>query len=128
MYKQNHHRIIIFQNGEGSCQWILELTVHDYQNANSSVFPPPHPPLDAKSNIQEWKSVPKQCSYTNKFCWDILLHVNEKSKNKVEKDKKNLSTFNEVLANNISQSTASISISIRGSQLCYPGDRHLSGG
>ena len=46
---------------------------------------------------------------TNKFCWDILLHVNEKSKNKVEKDKKNLSIFNEVLANNISQSTASIS-------------------
>ena len=30
-------------------------------------------------------------------------------KNKVEKDKKNLSIFNEVLANNISQSTASIS-------------------
>ena len=46
---------------------------------------------------------------TNTFCWDILLHVNEKSKNKVEKDKKNLSIFNEVLANNISQSTASIS-------------------
>ena len=46
---------------------------------------------------------------TNKFCWDILLHVNEKSKNKVEKDKKNLCIFNEVLANNISQSTASIS-------------------
>ena len=43
---------------------------------------------------------------TNKFCWDILLHVNEKSKNNVEKDKKNLSIFNEVLANNISQSTA----------------------
>ena len=46
---------------------------------------------------------------TNKFCWDILLDVNEKSKNKVEKDKKNLSIFNEVLAKNISQSTASIS-------------------
>ena len=50
---------------------------------------------------------------TNKFCWDILLHVNEKSKNKVEKDKKNLSIFNEVLANNISPSTASISKSLR---------------
>ena len=46
---------------------------------------------------------------TKKFCWDILLHVNEKSKNKVEKDNKNLFIFNEVLANNISQSTASIS-------------------
>ena len=39
----------------------------------------------------------------------MLLHVNEKSKNKVEKDKKNLSIFNEVLADNISQSTTSIS-------------------
>ena len=46
---------------------------------------------------------------TNKFCWDILLHVKETSENKVEKDKKNLSIFNEGLANNISQSTASIS-------------------
>ena len=48
-------------------------------------------------------------AFTNKFCWDILLHVHEKSENKVEKDKKNLSIFHEVLANNISQSTASIS-------------------
>ena len=46
---------------------------------------------------------------TNKFCWDILLHVNEKSNNKVEKDKENFSIFSEVLGNNISQSTASIS-------------------
>ena len=51
----------------------------------------------------------RNSALTNKFCWDILLHVNEKSKNKVEKDKKNLSIFNEGLANNISQSTASIS-------------------
>ena len=39
----------------------------------------------------------------------VGIYVNEKSKNKVEKDKTNLSIFNEVLANNISQSTASIS-------------------
>ena len=38
-----------------------------------------------------------------------LLHVHQKFENKVEKDKKNLSIFNEVLANNISQSIASIS-------------------
>ena len=48
-------------------------------------------------------------AFTNKFCWDILLHVHEKSENKVEKDKKNLSILNEILANNISQSTAPIS-------------------
>ena len=42
-------------------------------------------------------------------CWDILLHVHEKSENKVEKDKKNLSILNEILANNISQSTTPIS-------------------
>ena len=47
--------------------------------------------------------------FTNKFCWDILLHVHEKSENKVEKDKKNLSILNEILANNISQSTTPIS-------------------
>ena len=55
----------------------------------------------------------KECSETVllhcTFCWEILLHVHEKSENKVEKDKKNLSIFHEVLANNISQSTASIS-------------------
>ena len=48
-------------------------------------------------------------AFTNKFCWDILLHVHEKSENKVEKNKKNLSIVNGVLANNTSQSTASIS-------------------
>ena len=48
-------------------------------------------------------------AFTKRFCWDTLLHVHEKSENKVEKDKKNLSIFDEVLANNISQSTASIS-------------------
>ena len=48
-------------------------------------------------------------AFTNKVCWDILLHVHEKSENKVEKDKKNLSILNEILANNISQSTAPIS-------------------
>ena len=48
-------------------------------------------------------------AFTKRFCWDTLLHVHEKSENKVEKNKKNLSIFNEVLANNISQSTASIS-------------------
>ena len=26
---------------------------------------------------------------TSKFCWDILLHVDEKSENKVEKDENN---------------------------------------
>ena len=46
---------------------------------------------------------------TKRFCWDKLLHVHEKTENKVEKDKNNLSIFNDVLANNISQSTASIS-------------------
>ena len=39
----------------------------------------------------------------------IYLHVHEKSENKVEKDKKNLSILNEILANNISQSTTPIS-------------------
>ena len=48
-------------------------------------------------------------AFINKFCWDILFHVHEKSENKVEKDKKNLSILNEILANNISQSTAPIS-------------------
>ena len=67
------------------------------------------PPLDAKSNIQEWKRVFRNNAFLNKFCWDILLDVHEKSENKVEKDKKNLSILNEILANNISQSTASIS-------------------
>ena len=51
----------------------------------------------------------RNSAFTCKFYWNILLHVHEKSENKVEKDKKNLSIFNEVLANNISQSTASIS-------------------
>ena len=41
-------------------------------------------------------------AFTKRFCWDTLLHVHEKSENKVEKDKKNLSIFNEVSANNIS--------------------------
>ena len=58
---------------------------------------------------QTFKIVFRNNALTNKFCWDILLHVHEKSKNKVEKDKKNLSIVNEVLANNTSQSTASIS-------------------
>ena len=35
-------------------------------------------------------------AFSSKFCWDILLHVHKKSKNKVEKDKKNLSIFHEV--------------------------------
>ena len=48
-------------------------------------------------------------AFTNTFCWDKLLHVHEKSENKVEKDKKNLSILNGILANNISQSTAPIS-------------------
>lgn len=48
-------------------------------------------------------------AFTSTFCWDILLHVHEKFENKVEKDKKNLSTFHEALANNIYQSTTSIS-------------------
>ena len=52
-------------------------------------------------------------AFTKRFCWDTLLHVHEKSENKVEKEKKNLSMFNEVLANNISQSTASISKNLR---------------
>ena len=52
-------------------------------------------------------------AFTKRFCWDTLLHVHEKSENKVEKDKKNLSIFNVVLANNISQSTASISKNLR---------------
>ena len=52
-------------------------------------------------------------AFTKRFCWDTLLHVHEKSEHKVEKDKKNLSIFNEVLANNISQSTASISKNLR---------------
>ena len=51
----------------------------------------------------------RSSAFTCTFCWDILLHVHEKSENKVEKGKKNLSIFHEVLANNISQSTASIS-------------------
>ena len=42
----------------------------------------------------------KECSKTI-LCWDILLHVKEKSENKVEKDRKNLAIFHEVLANNI---------------------------
>ena len=46
---------------------------------------------------------------TKRFCWDTLLHVHEKTEKKVEKDKKNFSIFDNVLANNISQSTASIS-------------------
>ena len=46
---------------------------------------------------------------TSKFCWDIHLHVHIKSENKVKKDKKNLSIFHEVFANNVLQSTASIS-------------------
>ena len=60
---------------------------------------------------QTYKSerVFRNSAFTRTFCWDILLHVNEKSENKVEKDKKNLSIFHEVLANNIWQSTASIS-------------------
>ena len=40
-------------------------------------------------------------AFSSKFCWDILLHVQEKSENKVEKDKKDLSIFHEVLANDI---------------------------
>ena len=43
------------------------------------------------------------------FVGIILLHVHEKSENKVEKDKKNLSTLHEASANNIYQSTTSIS-------------------
>ena len=48
-------------------------------------------------------------AFRSKFCCDILLHVHEKSKTKIEKDKKNLSIFHEVLVNNISQSDTSIS-------------------
>ena len=52
-------------------------------------------------------------AFSSKFCWDILLHVHKKSKNKVEKDKKDLSIFHEVLANDIWQCTASIYKSLR---------------
>ena len=47
---------------------------------------------------------------TSKFCWDIHLHVHIKTENKlkVKKDKKNLSIFHEVLANDILQSTSLI--------------------
>ena len=38
-------------------------------------------------------------AFTSKFCWDLLLHVHEKSENKVEKDKKNLFIFHKALAN-----------------------------
>ena len=41
-------------------------------------------------------------AFTNKFCWDILLHVHEKSENKVEKGKKDLSIFHEVLVPSVS--------------------------
>ena len=47
-------------------------------------------------------------AFTSKFCWDILFHIHEKSENKVEKDENNLFVFHEVLANNITQFTASI--------------------
>ena len=48
------------------------------------------PHLDAKSNIQEWKSVPKQCFYKQVFLGYTLHVEQEKSENKVEiKDKKN---------------------------------------
>ena len=35
----------------------------------------------------------RNSTFTCKFCWDILLHVHEKSENKVEKDKKNCLSF-----------------------------------
>ena len=49
-----------------------------------------------------------QISFVGIYFYMLTFYM-LKSKNKVEKDKKNLSIFNEVLANNISQSTASIS-------------------
>ena len=58
---------------------------------------PPPPPLGCKIKHSRMKECSETMLLQNKFCWDILLHVNEKSKNKVEKDKKNLSIFNEVL-------------------------------
>ena len=112
-------RVLVNESESLQCM-IIKTQIHQ--------CPPPPPPPWMQNQTFKNERVFRNNAFTNKICWDILLHVHEKSKNKVEKDKKNLSTFNEVLANNISQSTASISISIRGSQLCYPGDRDLSGG
>ena len=66
------------------------------------------PPWMQNQTFQNERVFPNN-AFTRRFCWDTLLHVHQKSENKVEKDKKNLSIFNEVLANNISQSTSSIS-------------------
>ena len=67
------------------------------------------PPLGSKIKHSRMKECSETVLLQISFVRDILLHVHEKSENKVEKDKKNLSIFNEILANNISQSTASIS-------------------
>ena len=48
-------------------------------------------------------------TFTSKFCRDILLHFHEKSESRAEKDKKNMSIFPQVLVDNTSRSTASIS-------------------
>ena len=48
-------------------------------------------------------------AFTSKFCRDILLHFHEKSESRAEKDKKNMSIFPQVLVDNTSRSTASIS-------------------
>ena len=54
----------------------------------------PRPPPSASwMQHQTYKneSAFRNNAFTSKFCWDIFLHVHEKSENKVERDKTNLS-------------------------------------
>ena len=53
--------------------------------------PPPPPPPPPPPTPYKNETAFRNNAFTSKFCWDIFLHVHEKSENKVERDKTNLS-------------------------------------
>ena len=80
--------------------WLSEL--------NFISVPPPTPHPWMQNQTYKNERVFRNNAFTSKFCWDILFYVHEKPEHKVEKDEKNLFVCRKVLANNISQSAASI--------------------
>ena len=96
-------RVLVNESESLQCM-IIKTQIHQCP------LPPPPPPLPPWMQNQTFKNERafQNNAFTKRFCWDTLLHVHEKTENKVEKDKKNLCIFNDALVNNISQSTASI--------------------
>ena len=93
MYKTFRHRIII--RIKSSSKW-REFLSNESESLQSMIIKIQfHQCFPHWMQNQTFKNerVFRNNAFTNKFCWDILLHVHERSENKVEKDKKNCLSF-----------------------------------